>query len=56
MLTVSTSQQAATGLCSYALTAASPVIIDVLTCSGDAQSALTAATVAAQIAAHATSQ
>lgn len=56
VLTVATSQQDATWLCSRALTAASALVVDVLTCSGDAQSAMTASTVAAQIAARATSQ
>ena len=56
VLTVSTSQQDATWLCSRALSAAAAVVVDVLTCSGDDRSAMTAGTVAQQIAARATNQ
>jgi hypothetical protein len=56
VLTVSTSQQDATWLCQRALSAAAAVVVDVLTCSGDDRSAMTAGTVAQQIAARATSQ
>ena len=56
VLTVATSQQDATWLCSRALSAAVAVVVDVLTCSGDDRSAMTAGTVAQQIAARATNQ
>lgn len=55
-LIASTSQQGANWLCSRALTAAANLVVDVLTCSSDALSAMTAHTVAAEIAARASTQ
>lgn len=56
MLVASTSQRGAAWLCQRALTSASTIVADVLTCSSDPTAALTAQTLAAQIAANATNR
>lgn len=56
MLIASTSQRGAAWLCSRALTAASTAVVDILTCSSDAASAVTAHRIAAEIASRASDQ